>query len=165
MLIVYGPHDKVSYTIRNFTTDKDHLADVTHLWPFFYDPKFMTPLNVAALFLTPITNDIVSPMDARWRGRNLGALWNIKGFDVEAFHIFCAANGMHTIFEKSPSIRRLEHTLIRALINDRPLCLTSSMMYPKNGCRENEAIHQSHNTQSDTHYNTVYQATPKQRRR
>ena len=49
MPMVYdGPHDKVSYTIRNLTTGKDYLADVTHLRPCFYDPKFTTPLNVAA---------------------------------------------------------------------------------------------------------------------
>ena len=47
MPMVYdGPHDKVSYTIRNLTTGKDYLADVTHLRSFFYDPKFTTPLNV-----------------------------------------------------------------------------------------------------------------------
>ena len=45
--MVYGPHDKVSYTIRNLTTGKDYLADVTHLRLFFYDPRFTTPLNVA----------------------------------------------------------------------------------------------------------------------
>ena len=51
MPMVYGPHDKVSYTIRNLTTGKDYLADVTHLRPFFYDPKLTTPLNVAARVL------------------------------------------------------------------------------------------------------------------
>ena len=35
MLMVYGPHDKVSYTIHNLTTGKEYLADVTHLRPFF----------------------------------------------------------------------------------------------------------------------------------
>ena len=31
MPMVYGPHDKVSYTIRNLTTGKENLADVTVL--------------------------------------------------------------------------------------------------------------------------------------
>jgi len=44
--MVYGPHDKVSYTIRNIT-GKDYLADVTHLRPFFNEPKFTTSLNAA----------------------------------------------------------------------------------------------------------------------
>ena len=48
MPMVYGSHDKVSYTIRNLTTGKEYLVDVTHLRPFFYDPKFTTSLNVAA---------------------------------------------------------------------------------------------------------------------
>ena len=48
MPMVYGPHDKVLYTIRNLTTGKEYLADVKHLRPFFYDPKFTTTLNVAA---------------------------------------------------------------------------------------------------------------------
>ena len=48
MPMVYGPHDKVSYTIRNLTTDKEYLADIIHLRPFFYVPKFTTPVNGSA---------------------------------------------------------------------------------------------------------------------
>jgi len=109
--MVYGPQDKVSYTIRNLPTDKDSLADVTHLRPFFYDPKFTTPLNVAARdtkeyvvksFLRHYSFD---PDNKRWLVQ-----WAINGNendisepfevlkDVEAFHTYCAANGMSTLF-------------------------------------------------------------------
>ena len=43
---VYGPQ-KLWYTIRNLTNGKEYSADVTHLRPFYYDPQFVTPINVS----------------------------------------------------------------------------------------------------------------------
>jgi hypothetical protein len=111
--MVYGPHDKVSYTIRHLTTGKEYLADVTHLRPFFYDPRFTTPLNVAArdtkeyVVKSILRHDFSDPDNKRWLVQ-----WALDGDedetwepfevlkDVEAFHTYCAANGMSTLFPK-----------------------------------------------------------------
>ena len=113
MPMVYGPHDKVSYTIRNLTTGKEYLADVTHLRPFFYDPRFTTPLNVAArdtkeyVVKRILRHDFSDPENKRWLVQ-----WALDGDedetwepfevlkDVEAFHTYCAANGMSALFPK-----------------------------------------------------------------
>ena len=39
--------DKPRYTIRNLVTDKEYVVDVTHIRPFYYDPTYVTPLNIA----------------------------------------------------------------------------------------------------------------------
>ena len=44
--IVYG-FEKIRYTIQNLVTTKKYLVDVTHLKPFYFDPNFVTPLNIA----------------------------------------------------------------------------------------------------------------------
>ena len=100
--MVYGPHDKVSYTIHSLTTGKEYLADVTHLHPFFYDPKFTTPLNVAArdakeyVVKSIVCHDFSDPYNKRWLVQ-----WVLDGDedenwepfevlkDVEAFHTYC----------------------------------------------------------------------------
>ena len=103
----------MSYTIRNLTTGKEYLADVTHLRPFFYDPKFTTPLNMAArdtkeyVVKSILRHDFSDPNNKRWLVQ-----WALDGDedetwetfevlkDVEAFHTYCAANGMSTLFPK-----------------------------------------------------------------
>ena len=37
---------KPRYTIRNLVTGKEYMVDVTHLWPFCFDPAYVTPLNI-----------------------------------------------------------------------------------------------------------------------
>ena len=39
--------DKPRYAIRNLVTDKEYGVDVTHIPPFYYDPAYVTPLNIA----------------------------------------------------------------------------------------------------------------------
>ena len=39
--------DKTYYTIRNLVTDKEYVIDVMHIRPFYFDPNYVTPLNVA----------------------------------------------------------------------------------------------------------------------
>ena len=38
--------DKPCYTIRNLVIDKEYVVDFTHIWPFCYDPTYVTPLNI-----------------------------------------------------------------------------------------------------------------------
>ena len=35
------------YTIRNFVTDKEYVVDVMHIRLFYFNPHYVTPLNVA----------------------------------------------------------------------------------------------------------------------
>ena len=39
--------DKTYYTIRNLVMDMECVVDVTHIRPFYFDPNYVTPLNVA----------------------------------------------------------------------------------------------------------------------
>ena len=34
-------------SIRNLVTDKEYVVDVTYIPPFYYDPAYVTPLNIA----------------------------------------------------------------------------------------------------------------------
>ena len=38
--------DKPRYNMRNLVTNKEYVVDVTHIWPFHYDPAYATPLNI-----------------------------------------------------------------------------------------------------------------------
>ena len=42
---VYVPR-KLLCTLRNLTNGQEYSADVTHLLPFYYDPQFVTSINV-----------------------------------------------------------------------------------------------------------------------
>jgi hypothetical protein len=85
-------------------TDKEYLVDVMHLRPFYFDPDFVTPLNIAVkdtdehVVEKIITHDFSDPNDKRWLVRWAGSTppdetWerfdNLK--NVEAFHHYCAA--------------------------------------------------------------------------
>jgi len=39
--------DKPRYNIRNLVPNKEYVVDVTHIRPFYYDPAYVTPLNIA----------------------------------------------------------------------------------------------------------------------
>ena len=39
--------DKTYYTIRNLVTDKEYVVDVRKMCPFYFEPNYVTPLNVA----------------------------------------------------------------------------------------------------------------------
>ena len=39
--------DKLRYTICKLVTDKECVVDVTYIRPFYYDPAYVTPLNIA----------------------------------------------------------------------------------------------------------------------
>ena len=47
MPIVYR-FQKTWHTITNVVTTREYFADITRLKPFYYDPDFVTPLNIAA---------------------------------------------------------------------------------------------------------------------
>ena len=108
---VYGPQ-KLWYTIRNLTNGKEYFADVTHLRPFYYDPKFVTPINVAArdtneyVVKRILKHDFTDPNNKLWLGQ-----WQLGGdkdetwepFEVlknaEAFHHYCIENGLSTLIQ------------------------------------------------------------------
>ena len=39
--------DILCHTIRNLITNKEYVVDVTHIRPFYIDPAYVTPLNIA----------------------------------------------------------------------------------------------------------------------
>ena len=39
--------NKTYYTIRNLVTYKEYVVDVTHICPFYFDPNYEMPLNLA----------------------------------------------------------------------------------------------------------------------
>jgi hypothetical protein len=96
---------KPQYTIRNLTNDKEYVVDVTHLRPFYFDPDYVTPLNIAAKDTAEevvekiVNHDFSDYNDKRWLVRWAGngqpeETWerydNLK--DVEAFQQYCAAH-------------------------------------------------------------------------
>ena len=98
---------KLWYTIRNLTNGKEYSADVTHLRPFYYDPKFVMPINVAArdrneyVVKQILKHDLTGPNNKLWLVQ-----WQLDDDedetwepfevleDVEVFHHYCAANGL-----------------------------------------------------------------------
>ena len=38
--------DKPRYSIRTLVTNKEYVVDVTHTHPFYFDPTYVTPLNI-----------------------------------------------------------------------------------------------------------------------
>jgi hypothetical protein len=111
--MVYGPSDKIWYTIQNLVTSKEFFADVTHLRPFYFDPDFVTPLNVAAkdtdehVVKKILRHDFSDPANKRWL-----VLWAVDETeeetweplevlkDVEAFHHYCASHGLDAFLPK-----------------------------------------------------------------
>jgi hypothetical protein len=95
----YNPN-KVWYTIQNLVTTKEYHADVTHLRPFYFDPNFVTPLNIAAkdadehIVKKILAHDFSDPANKLWRvlwamdGDTEEETWETREVlkDVEAFH-------------------------------------------------------------------------------
>ena len=95
---------KPRYVIRNLTDSKEYVVDVTHLRPFYYDPEYVTPLNVAAkdtdeeVVQEILQHDFSDFNDKRWLVRWGGdqrfedsweRFHTLK--DVEVFQHYCAS--------------------------------------------------------------------------
>jgi hypothetical protein len=105
--------DKTYYTIRNLVMDKESVVDVTHRRPFYFDPNYVTPLNVAVkdtdetVVESILQHDFSNPNDKKWLVRWLrdppSESWerydNLK--NVEAFHHYCATNRLDPFLPKT----------------------------------------------------------------
>ena len=109
---VYEPQ-KLWYTIRNLTIGKEYSADVTHLRPFYFDPKFVTPINVATrdkneyMVKQIFKHEFTDPNNKLWLVQ-----WQLDGDEDETwerfevlkdfavFHHNYAANGLSTLFPR-----------------------------------------------------------------
>ena len=111
--IVYG-HQRTWYTITNLVTTREYFADITHLKPFYYDPDFVTPLNIAvrdseeSVVSEIVEHDFSDPTNKLWLVKWLvdeppGGTWENRETlkDVEAFHHYCAAHKLNTFLPKS----------------------------------------------------------------
>jgi hypothetical protein len=101
------------YTIRNLADNKEYVVDVTHLRPFFFDPDFVNPLNVAAkdtgenVVVAILRHDFSDLNDKRWLVR-----WEIDGIleeswetydnlkNVEVFQHYCASHQLDPFLPK-----------------------------------------------------------------
>ena len=69
--IVYG-YRKTWYPITNLVTTREYFADITHLKPFYYDPDFVTPLNIAvrdseeSVVSEIVEHDFSDPTNKQW---------------------------------------------------------------------------------------------------
>jgi hypothetical protein len=96
--------DKPRYNIRNLVTNKEYVVDVKHIRPFYYDPAYVTPLNIAVkdtdetVVEMIVNHDFSKPQDKKWLVRWLTdppsktseQYENLK--NVEAFQHYCATN-------------------------------------------------------------------------
>ena len=106
--------DKPRYSIRNLVTNKEYVVDVTHIRPFYYDPAYVTPLNIAVkdtdetVVEMIVNHDFSNPQDKKWLVRWLtdppSETWeqyeNLK--NVEAFQHYCATNRLDPFTPKLP---------------------------------------------------------------
>jgi hypothetical protein len=110
--MIYG-YEKVWYTIQNLITTNEYYADVTHLKPFYYDPTYVTPLNVAVkdsaetIVESILAHNFDDPNNKLWLVRWFGNdppedTWethdNLK--DVEAFHHYCATHRLNAFLPR-----------------------------------------------------------------
>jgi hypothetical protein len=96
--------DKPRYSICNIVTIKEYVVDVTHIRPFYYDPAYVTPLNIAVkdtderVVEVIVNHDFSNPQNKKWLVRWLtdppSETWeqyeNLN--NVEAFQHYCATN-------------------------------------------------------------------------
>jgi len=111
--IVYG-YRKTWYTITNLVTTREYFADITHLKPFYYDPDFVTPLNIAvrdseeSVVSEIVEHDFSDPTNKLWLVKWLvdeppGGTWENRETlkDVEAFHHYCAAHKLNAFLPRA----------------------------------------------------------------
>ena len=111
--IVYG-YRKTWYTITNLVTTREYFADITHLKPFYYDPDFVTPLNIAvrdseeSVVSEIVEHDFSDPTNKLWLVKWLvdeppGGTWENRQTlkDIEVFHHYCAAHKLNAFLPKS----------------------------------------------------------------
>ena len=85
--------------------------------PFYYDPEFVTPLNIAAresdksVVSEILEHDFSDPKNKLWLVKWLideppGDTWENRETlkDVEAFHQYCAANKLNAFLPRSPPL-------------------------------------------------------------
>jgi hypothetical protein len=109
-VITHVFHDSIKaiYTIRDLVTNKEYEADVCHLKPFYYDPHYVYPLNIALKgtgeFLVDhiVTHDFSNQTHPLWRVRWAGYdesddTWEPLPIlkDVEQFHTYCLRHRQH----------------------------------------------------------------------
>jgi transposase InsO family protein len=107
-------HTKPRYTIRNLVTDKEYMVDVMHIRPFYFDPMFVTPLNIAVkdtdehVVERIVAHDFTDLNDKRWLVRWVGnnppdETWERYDTlrDVEAFHHYCASHQLDPFLPKA----------------------------------------------------------------
>jgi len=88
-------HDSKSHLV----TSKEYFADITHLKPFYFDPHYVTPLNVAtrdmdeSVVLQILEHDFSDTENKLWLVQLYGkdppsSSWENRATlkDVEAFH-------------------------------------------------------------------------------
>jgi hypothetical protein len=111
---VYSPDNKAWYMIQNLITTKEYTVDVNHLRPFIFDPRFVTPINIAAkdtdetVVKKILSHDFSDPDNKRWR-----VLWALEDGkeeetwetrevlkDVEAFHHYCATHRLNAFLPR-----------------------------------------------------------------
>ena len=134
---VYGPH-KLWYTLQNLTNGKEYSADVTHLRPF-YNPKYVTLINVAArdtneyVVKRILKHDFTDPNKKLWLVQ-----WQLDGDkvetwepfevlkDVQAFHHYCTANGLSTLFPtQHPAFAHINRTQRQQKTQEEPPLTTT----------------------------------------
>ena len=100
--MVIGTDNISSYTLQNLVTGTTSEAHLMHLKPFYYDPNFTTPLNIAA---KDNNEFVVEAILDHGEDNNKNMLWKVRwnGYDesedtwepienlkdVEIFHTYC----------------------------------------------------------------------------
>ena len=109
--MVYG-FEKLWYTIQNLVTTKEYFADITHLKPFYFDPNFVTPLNIAIRDMDECV--VLQILAQLQRHGQQGTACPMYGDDapsntwenfatlkdVEAFHQYCATHRLNAFLPK-----------------------------------------------------------------
>ena len=110
--MVYG-FEKLLYTIQNFVTTKEYIADITHLKPFYFDPNYVTPLKIATrdtdecVVLQILEHDFSDTENklwlVQWHGDDAPSnTWeNLSTLkDVEALHQYCVTHRLNAFLPK-----------------------------------------------------------------
>ena len=110
-LVVYG-FKKLWYTIQNLVTSKEFFADITHLKPIYFDPHYVTPLNIAtrdmdeSVVLQILEHDFSDTENKLWLVQWYGedppsSSWeNHATLKDVAFHQYCATHRSNAFLPK-----------------------------------------------------------------